>query len=139
MIWLVPLVGALAYWLGTEQPPARSLGWPREPAARPMVGGFVGEDEPPAWPDPFAWHAAAALVSPLSYAYGELREIVAILDHRGAHDDADRLAIVVLGVLPYMRARAMSGDQPSRAWFAPHAGRFSFGVPPYPPPPPSIW
>jgi hypothetical protein len=46
---------------------------------------------------------------------------------------------VVLGLLPYMRHRAMSGDQPAQTWFAPHGGRFSFGVPPYPPPPPSVW
>lgn len=137
-LW-IPIVGAFAYWLGTAQQPAvtpepddgEPLSWSYH---RPLVGSAARA------PDPLPWHVAAAMVSPLSYSYGELRELVSILDHRGDHDAADRLAMVVFSLLPMMQWRStQTGDRAASLWFYGGAGRFSLGVPPYPPPPPSIW
>ena len=134
--WLVPLVGALAYWIASEQagghstPTALALPAPLEPPQRQWRIGIS---------DPLPWHVAAALVTPLAYSYGELRELVTILDHRNDHDGADRLALVVLSLVPLMRARSGYGDGASNAWFQGGAGRFRLGVPPYPPPPPTPW
>ena len=141
-LW-IPLVGALAYWLGStaaseprvtpeESPLVKSddaLSWSYQ--RRPMIGAYA--------PDPLRWHVQAALVSPLSYAYGELRERVPILDHRGDFASADRLASVALSAVPMMQARAAHGDHLAALWFNQGQGRFHFGVPPYPPPPPSMW
>lgn len=134
--WLVPIVGALAYWIASEQagghsePVQLALPMPEEPAPRAFRIGMS---------DPLPWHVAAALVTPLAYSYGELREIVTILDHRGDHDGADRLALVVLSLAPLMRARAGYGDTGANAWFQGGTGRFQLGIPPYPPPPVTPW
>ena len=144
-LWL-PIVGALAYWLGAAS---------ADPPVTPETEGLVNiESEPLSWQayrprplvgaerqnDPLPWHVSAALVSPLSYSYGELKEIVSILDHRGQHDDADRLALVVLSLVPMMQWRStQTGDRMASLWFYGGSGRFSFGVPPYPPPPPTVW
>jgi hypothetical protein len=134
--WLVPIVGALAYWIASEQAGGQS-------APAPLVLPPAESPKPRQWrigmADPMPWHLAAALVTPLAYSYGELREMVAILDHRNEHDAADRLALVVLSLVPIMKARSGYGDAGANAWFQAGAGRFRVGIPPYPPPPPTPW
>lgn len=133
--WMIPIVGALAYWIASEQTPSSPgevLAWSPEDggAARSLRVGFD---------DPLPWHVAAAMVTPLAYSYGELREIVTILDHRGEHAAADRLALLVLAMVPHQRLMVAHGHLGALHWFNGSPARFSGGVPPYPPPPVAPW
>lgn len=132
--WLVPtMIGALAYLWASDQAASQSAPVELQPVAPDPWAATLAPS------DPLPWHVAAAMVAPLAYSYGELREMVSILDHRGLHDDADRLALVVLSMIPYQRQLAGAVPQ-SAQWFRPDAGRFEIGIPPYPPPPLSpLW
>lgn len=147
-LW-IPLIGALAWWMtvpvevASEPWPAPNPagGWTGQRALvgrQPMPGRrwlVAGTGEPI---DALPWHVAAALRDPSAYTYGELREMVTILDHRLEHDTADQLALSVMAFANYAAGPARMGH-PIGAWFNQSLGRFRFGVPAYPPPAPVPW